>query len=86
MIFSVVFLCHRLSHLTHVSNSGVESLRDLALLSDVERLLNCTTVPPLSTFDHLGISVTLTWKVTKATYVNSRNMWVYSRRNYTRAC
>ena len=71
---------------THVSNSGVESLIDLALLSDVERLLNCTTVPPLSTSDHLGISLTLSWKVTKATCANSRKVWLYSRGNYTRAC
>ena len=71
---------------THVSNSGVESLIDLALLSDVELLLNCTTVPPLSTSDHLGISVTLSWKVTKATRANSRKVWLYSRGNYTRAC
>ena len=44
---------------THVSPNGNVSLIDLAMLSDIKHLQFCTTVPPLSTSDHLGVSLAL---------------------------
>ena len=38
---------------SHVSPNGSKSLIDLALLADVSQLLNCSTIPPLSSSDHL---------------------------------
>ena len=47
---------------THVSPNGNVSLIDLAMLSDIEHLQFCTTVPPLSTSDRLGVSLALKWE------------------------
>ena len=46
---------------THVSPNGSKSLIDLALLADVSQLLNCSTIPPLSSSDHLGVSLSVKW-------------------------
>ena len=47
---------------THVSPNGNVSLIGLAMLSDNKHLQFCTTVPPLSASDHLGVSLALNGK------------------------
>ena len=46
---------------TDVCPNGSKSLIDLALLADVSQLLNCSTIPPLSSSDHLGVSLSVKW-------------------------
>ena len=70
---------------THISPTGTKSLIDLALLWNTEHLQHCTTIPPLSTSDHLGISLVLTWKARAANPCKSRKVWLYKEGNYTRA-
>ena len=71
---------------THVSPAGTQSLIDLALLLNTEHLQYCTTIPPLSTSDHLGISLGLRWKSLAANPCKSRKIWLYKDGDYTRAC
>ncbi len=47
---------------THVSPNGSTSLIDLALLSDISYPQSCTTLPPLSSSDHLGVSLGIKWR------------------------
>ena len=70
-------LCQVVPLYTHISPTGTKSLIDLALLSTTEHLQHCTTVPPLSTSDHLGISLVLTWKSRTANPCKSRRVWLY---------
>ena len=64
---------------THVSPSGTKSLIDLALLLRTEHLQHCTTVPPFSTSDHLGVSISLQWKLRPANPTKSRKIWLYNK-------
>ena len=57
---------------THISPSGNPSLIDLAMVANTEYLKQCTPIPPLSTSDHLGLSITLQWKVLRAPPRKSR--------------
>ena len=49
---------------THMSPTGSSSLIDLALLSEalLSPLQSCTTLPPLASSDHLGVSVSINLK------------------------
>ena len=68
---------------THVSPNGSTSLIDLALLSDKK---NCTTLPPLSSSDHLGVSLAIKWKTpTKPTYSESQRVWIYKDADFLKA-
>ena len=78
-------LCQVVPSYTHISPTGTKSLIDLALLSNYEHLQHCTTISPLSTSDHLGISLVLTWKARAANPCKSRRVWLYKEGNYTRA-
>ena len=78
-------LCQVAPSYTHISPTGTKSLIDLALLSNTEHLQHCTTIPPLSTSDHLGISLVLTWKARATNPCKSRRVWLYKEGNYTRA-
>ena len=70
---------------THVSPSGTKSLIDLALLLRTEHLQHCTTVSPLSTSDHLGVSIPLQWKLRPADPMKSRKVWLYKQGDYLKA-
>ena len=52
---------------TYISPSDTPSLLDLAMLTNPEQLQACTTIPPLSTSDHYGVSLTLEGKTKAAT-------------------
>ena len=67
----LIFYFHMLRHsfslsqvpsYTHVNPDGSTFLIDLALLSDLSHLQSCVTLPPLSSSDHLGVSLALKWK------------------------
>lgn len=71
---------------THVSPNGSTSLIDLALLSDISCLHSCTTLPPLSSSDHLGLSLAIKWKSNpKATYSKPRRIWIYKDADFSKA-
>ena len=62
------------------------SLIDLALLSDISCLQSCTTLPPLSPSDHLGVSLAIKWKTpTKPTCSKSRRVWIYKDADFLKA-
>ena len=46
-----------------VSPTGSPSVTDYALLSDTQLLLDCATIPSLSTPSYLGVELTLPWKL-----------------------
>ena len=66
--------------------SGTPTLIDIAMLSDIDHLKSCTTVPSLSTSDHLGVSLTLTLKSYAVSVVKSRSVWLYKYADFNRAC
>ena len=55
------------------------------MLSDINHLKFCTTVPSLSTSDHLGVSLTLTLKSFAVPVVKSRSVWLYKDADFNRA-
>ena len=72
---------------THVSPNGNKSLIDLALLSEPSCLQSCTTLPPLSSSDHLGVSLAIKWKTsTKAVSAKPRHIWIYKNADFSKAC
>ena len=70
---------------THVSPNGSKSLIDLALLADVSQLLNCSTIPPLSSSDHLGVSLSVKWGTCqKDTHTKPRHIWIYKNADFAK--
>ena len=59
---------------TYISLAGTPSLLDLAMLSNPEQLQQYSTIPPLSTSDHYGISLTLNLKTMAAKPCKSRHL------------
>jgi len=55
------------------------------LLLRTEHLQHCTIVPPLSTSDHLGVSISLQWKLRPANAMKSRKVWLYEQGDYFKA-
>ena len=68
------------------SPSGNSSLIDLAMVANTEYLKQCTPIPPLSTSDHLGLSITLQWKVHRAPPRKSRKVWFYKHGDFEKTC
>ena len=73
------------SHI-HVSHCGNTSLIDLVMLSHPEHLQCCTTEPPLSTSDRLGVSVALKWKSHGHYISKPRLVWLYNNADFSAAC
>ena len=71
---------------TYISLAGTPSLLDLAMLSNPEQLQQCSTIPPLSTSDHYGISLTLNLETMAAKPCKSRMVWLYRQGDYEKAC
>ena len=86
-IMNIYSLMQVVPSYTHVCPRGRETLIDLALLSDMTTLQSCSTIPPLSTSDHLGVFLvkvrTCRKKATR--YSNSRLVWMYKDANPARA-
>ena len=71
---------------THVNPNGSTSLIDLALLSDLSHLQSCVTLPPLSSSDHLGVSLALKWKTREKSHLTKpRRIWMYKNANFPKA-
>ena len=72
---------------THVSPNGNKSLIDLVLLSEPSCLQSCTTIPPLLSSDHLGVSLAIKWKTpTKVIGSKPRHIWMYKNADFIKAC
>ena len=56
------------------------------MLSNPEQLQQCSTIPPLSTSDHYGISLTLNLETMAAKPCKSRMVWLYRQGDYEKAC
>ena len=56
------------------------------MLTNPEQLQSCTTILPLSTSDHYGVSLTLEGKTKAATFCKSRRVWFYCQGDYDKAC
>ena len=70
-----------------MSPNGNVSLIDLAMLSDIKHLLFCTTVPPLSTSDHLGVCLAIKWETHTQRHIpKPRHVWLYNNADFSRAC
>ena len=69
-----------------MSPSGCASLIDLAMLSDVDCLQYCKTIPPLSTSDHCGVSIALMWRTQAPCSSVSCLVWLYDHADFTKAC
>ena len=70
---------------THCSHNGHPSLIDLVFVSNINRLLECTVIPPLSNSDHLGLSVTLQHCHMIPQIAVRRKVWRYKHANFERA-
>ena len=76
---------------THTAPSGETSLIDLALVSNPDLVLDCTTVSPLEIADvrsyHNGVKLTLRWKHKHAKQVQQqlRTIWRYANADFLKA-
>ena len=61
-IYTAFSNSYHLSH-THVSPSGCAYFTDLAIFFGADHMQHCKTIPPLSTFDHCGISLAVIWRI-----------------------
>ena len=71
---------------THYSVTGVPSIIDLAFVSQPSYVQFCTTTPPLSTSDHIGIF--LSYKIPSANKrprSSKREVWCYSHGDFEKA-
>lgn len=85
-MLSTFSLTQVVSDYTHHGPHG-DSLIDLVLLSQPSQLIDCSTIPPLGNSDHLGIAVTLKWRLTSKQHTNKpRSIWRYKYANFERAC
>ena len=73
---------------THLSPDGKKTLIDLAMVSDKNCLRYCTTVSPLSTSDHLGVSLAIQWKTMscRQNVSKPRRVWLYDSADFANAC
>ena len=70
---------------THIHHNGTRSMIDLVFVSDPHLVRSCSTVPPLSNSDHLGLQVDLSLRSTIIT-PKSHVVWRYKHADWERAC
>ena len=71
---------------THINLSGNHTIIDLAFVSSLELLISCTTVPPLSSSDHLGFK--LCFYITLPRHLLncvSKTVWCYQEADFEKA-
>ena len=71
---------------THINLSGNHTTIDLAFVSSLELLISCTTVPPLSSSDHLGFK--LCFYITLPRHLLncvSKTVWCYQEADFEKA-
>ena len=86
-ISSSFLLLRVVSHPTHFSHLGVPSIIDLAFVSCLYNLISCTTIPPLSNSDHMGIAISYNLPTNnKRPRTAPRSVWCYSLGDFDKAC
>ena len=72
---------------THFSHAGVPSIIDLAFVSSPTNVIACNTISPLSTSDHMGISISYKMpSANKRPRSSQREVWCYSLGDFEKAC
>ena len=72
---------------THFSHNDTPSLIGLVFVSSPDGVTSCTTVAPLANSDHLDILLVYHFPhVKKSPNSNSREVWLYSKGGFERAC
>ena len=61
------------------------SFIDLALISDLSRLLSCSVLPPLGRFDHNGRQLSLKWRISNPVRMKRRKIWRYNLADFETA-
>ena len=84
-IMSTLSLSQIVNEHTHVHHNGTASTIDLIFVSNRHLIDCCSTIPPLSNSDHLGLTANLSFK-TKRTSTKGRTVWRYSHADWERAC
>ena len=74
-----------------MSPDGKKTLIDLTMVSDKNCLRYCTTVSPLSTSDHLGVSLAIQWKTMscrlyRQNVSKSRRVWLNDSADFANTC
>jgi len=85
-IFYILSLVQVVPSFMHESPNGSTSLIDLALLSGISCVQSCTKLPPLSSSDHLGVSLAIKWKApTKTIRHKPQHIWNYRDADFLKA-
>ena len=86
-VTSSFFLYEAIKEPTRHNPSGTSSTIDLAFISSDTELNTATTIPPLSTSDHLGIKLSIEFKTchVKAKCSSRRTVWLYSKADFNKA-
>ena len=85
-IASLFCLTQVVSGPTHKHHNGSTSTIDLIFLSEPTSLQICETIPPLSSSDHMGISLKMKRKPSRAEQTKGRLIWRYSYADWDKAC
>ena len=70
---------------THVQNNTSSTI-DLVFVSNPSLVNECSTIPPLSNSDHLGILLDLKKKLKPSDKCQGRLIWRYSHADWEKAC
>ena len=70
---------------THVQNNTSSTI-DLVFVSNPSLVSECSTIPPLSNSDHLGILLDLKKKLKPSDKCQGRLIWRYSHADWDKAC
>ena len=71
---------------THVAPNGLQSLIDLALLSESSTNYVCETICPLGNSDHAGITLSIKMNHMAPTYrPKNRLVWIFDSADFTQA-
>ena len=86
-VTSSFFLYQAIKEPTRHNPSGTFSTIDLAFISSDTEFNTATTIPPLSTSDHLGIKLSIELKTchVKAKSSSRRTVWLYSKADFNKA-
>ncbi len=85
-MFSYFGLTQVVSEPTRIRPDETSSMIDLIAMSSPNLLLSCTTVPPLSNSDHLGLLLHSQWRHYNPPVDHSpRALWMHKHADWTRA-
>ena len=79
-------LFQMVSDYTHVHHNGSTSTIDLLFTSNPQIISDCSTIPPLSNSDHLGLLIHLCLKPATPIKTKARSVWRYSFADWDKAC